>query len=95
MPDRPRSGTVPSWGLKLTSLAAVVNVFFFGFGYAATHQKTTDAPLQPPVAQTIAPASPTPAPTPAPNRDGRAPRATLAPGIRTSPGAPLTTTRHS
>ena len=49
-----RSGTVPVWALKLTAIATVLNVFFFGFGYARANVKELAAPLQPPVASTAA-----------------------------------------
>jgi hypothetical protein len=82
--------------LKLTTIFAVVNVFFFGFGYASTHVKAASAPLQPSVVRSDATPSAAPAPTTAPNgRSARRPTATLGPGIRTSPQAPLTSTRHS
>jgi len=72
-------------------------VFFFGLGYASSHTKSTDAPLQPQVVGPNATASPAPpAATVAPSqRRGRGTTGTLAPGIRTSPGAPLTSTHHS
>ena len=82
-----RSGTVPAWGLKLTAVATVVNVFFFGFGYARANVKDVTAPLQPPVI-TAASTRATPAPTPAPALN-------LRRGVRTTSTAPLTTTRHS
>jgi len=91
---------VPLWALKLTAVAAVLNVFFFAFGYASTHIKSIAAPLQPPVARAGA-AVVIPTPTAAPtlntggDRRGRRATATLRPGIRTSPNAPLTSTRHS
>ena len=73
--------------LKLTAVATVLNVFFFGFGYAGAKVKDVAAPLQPPVVNTSATrATPTPAPTPA---------LTLRRGVRTSTGTALTTTRHS
>jgi hypothetical protein len=34
--------------LKLTAIATVLNVFFFGFGYARANVKEVAAPLQPP-----------------------------------------------
>jgi hypothetical protein len=98
VPDRPRSGTVPSWGLKLGTVATVFNVFFFGFGYATTHIKDVTAPLQPPVVHDgVAAPAPTPAPTIAPTtrRGSRTPSVNLGSGLRTSSGAPLTSTRHS
>jgi hypothetical protein len=73
--------------LKLTAVATVLNVFFFGFGYARANVKEAAAPLQPPVV-TSATTRATPAPTPAPV-------VTLRGGVRTAPGAPLTATRHS
>jgi hypothetical protein len=82
-----RSGTVPVWVLKLTAIATVLNVFFFGFGYARANVKNGAAPLQPPVVTTAATRA-TPAPTPAPALN-------LRRGVRTTTTAPLTTTRHS
>jgi hypothetical protein len=94
-----RSGTVPAWTLKLTAVAAVLNVFFFGFGYAHANVKTSAAPLQPPVAGASRVATPAPTIAPSVNvsteRLGRLPTTTLRPGVRTSGSAPLTTTRHS
>ncbi|MDQ2911632.1 MAG: hypothetical protein M3T56_00045 [Chloroflexota bacterium] len=82
-----RSGTVPVWVLKLISIAAVLNVFFFGFGYARANVKDTAAPLQPPVVTTATtPAMPAPTPAPALN---------LRRGVRMTPSAAITTTRHS
>jgi len=73
--------------LKLTAVATVLNVFFFGFGYANANVKDVAAPLQPPVVNTSATrATPTPAPTPA---------LTLRRGVRTTTGAAVTNTRHS
>ena len=71
--------------LKLTAVATVLNVFFFGFGYAAAHVKDITAPLQPPVVTTAGTRA-TPAPTPGFN---------LRRGVRTTTTAALTTTRHS
>ena len=82
-----RSGTVPVWVLKLTAIATVLNVFFFGFGYARANVKDVAAPLQPPVVTTAATRA-TPAPTPAAALN-------LRRGVRTTTTAPLTTTRHS
>ena len=73
--------------LKLTAVAAVLNVFFFGFGYANANVKQITAPLQPPVVSTSnTRATPIPAPTPA---------VTLRRGVRTTTGAAITNTRHS
>ena len=82
-----RSGTVPVWVLKLTAAATVLNVFFFGFGYARANVKDVAAPLQPPVV-TTATSRATPAPTPAP-------AVNLRRGVRTTTTAPLTRTRGS
>ena len=73
--------------LKLTAIATVLNIFFFGFGYARANVKDVAAPLQPPVV-TAAGTRATPAPT-------SAPALTLRRGVRTTTGAALTTTRHS
>ena len=73
--------------LKLTAVATVLNVFFFGFGYANANVKQISAPLQPPVVTTSTTrATAVPAPTPA---------LTLRRGVRTTTGAALTSTRHS
>jgi hypothetical protein len=81
-----RSGTVPVWALKLTAIATVLNVFFFGFGYARANVKEVAAPLQPPVVTTAttraAPATPAPA-------------LNLRRGIRTTTNPAVTNTRHS
>ena len=82
-----RSGTAPVWVLKLTAIAAVLNVFFFGFGYARANVKDVAAPLQPPVV-TSATVRATPTPTPAPALN-------LRRGVRTTTTTPITTTRHS
>ena len=61
--------------LKLTAVATVLNVFFFGFGYANANVKQIAAPLQPPIVNTSATRAtptPTPAPTPALTLLGRA-----------------------
>lgn len=71
--------------LKLTAIATVLNVFFFGFSYARANVKDAAAPLQPPVVTSATPA--TPPPTPA--------LVNLRGGVRTTPNAPLTTTRRS
>jgi hypothetical protein len=82
-----RSGTVPVWVLKLTAIATVLNVFFFGFGYARANVKDVAAPLQPPVV-TTATTRATPAPTPAPALN-------LRRGVRTTTNPAITSTRHS
>ena len=82
-----RSGTVPDWMLKLTAVATVLNVFFFGFGYASANVKDVAAPLQPPVvAAGTTRATPPPTPAPALN---------LRRGVRTTTNPAITTTRHS
>jgi hypothetical protein len=82
-----RSGTVPVWVLKLTAIATVLNVFFFGFGYARANVKEVAAPLQPPVVTTATTrAAPTPTPAPALN---------LRRGVRTTTNPAITNTRHS
>jgi len=73
--------------LKLTAVATVLNVFFFGFGYASANVKDVAAPLQPPVVTTSISRA-TPAPT-------SAPALTLRRGVRTTTGAAVTNTRHS
>jgi hypothetical protein len=73
--------------LKLTAVAAVVNVFFFGFGYANANVKQLAAPLQPPVVAAGATRA-TPAPTPAPALN-------LRRGVRTTTNPAITSTRHS
>ena len=82
-----RSGTVPVWVLKLTAIATVLNVFFFGFGYARANVKDVAAPLQPPVVTTASTRA-APAPTPAPALN-------LRRGVRTTPNPAITSTRHS
>jgi hypothetical protein len=82
-----RSGTVPAWVLKLTAIATVLNVFFFGFGYARANVKDVAAPLQPPVV-TTATSRVVPTPTPAPALN-------LRRGVRTTPNPAITSTRHS
>ena len=72
--------------LKLTAIATVLNVFFFGFGSARANVKDAAAPLQPPVVTSATPATPAPTPAPVVN---------LRRGVRTTPNAPLTTTRRS
>ena len=73
--------------LKLTAIATVLNVFFFGFGYARANVKEVAAPLQPPVV-TISTTRATVAPMPAAALN-------LRRGVRTTSGAPLTATRQS
>jgi hypothetical protein len=75
--------------LKLTAIAAVLNVFFLGFGYASANVKDLAAPLQPPVVpESGARTDPAPAAT-------IAPALNLRRGVRTTPSSPITSTRHS
>jgi hypothetical protein len=73
--------------LKLTAIATVLNVFFFGFGYARANVKDIAAPLQPAVVSS-ANTRAAPVPTPAPSLN-------LRRGVRTTTNPALTTTRHS
>jgi len=73
--------------LKLTAVATVLNVFFFGFGYANANVKQIAAPLQPPV---VSPSTTRAVPAPTPS-----PALTLRRGVRTTTGAAITNTRHS
>ena len=72
--------------LKLTAVATMLNVFFFGFGYANANVKEISAPLQPPVVTTS---------TTRANAAPPAPALTLRRGVRTTTGAAITNTRHS
>ncbi|MDP9274526.1 MAG: hypothetical protein M3O99_02885 [Chloroflexota bacterium] len=73
--------------LKLTAIATVLNVFFFGFGYARANVKDVAAPLQPPVVTTATTrAAAVPTPTPSLN---------LRRGVRTTTNPAITSTRHS
>jgi len=98
---------MPSWSLKLS--AAVVTLFALvgSFGYASTHVKNPNAPLQPPVADK--PAVATPSPTPEPTigplltlRPGQkpatltpGPRLTFAPGVQQATLPPISYTHTS
>ena len=75
--------------LKLTAVATVLNVFFFGFGYASANVKDVAAPLQPPVVSTSATRA-----TPTPTHAATSALA-LRRGMRTTTGAAVTNTRHS
>lgn len=98
---------MPAWALKLWATAITLVALAGSFGYAGTHLKNPNAPLQPPVADRPAAASgaPSPAPsvgplfTPRPGQRGptatAAPRLTLAPGVRTASLAPITLTHVS
>jgi hypothetical protein len=96
-----------AWALKLWATLITVVTLAGSYGYASTHLKNPNAPLQPPVADRPAPsaAAPTPAPSVGPLftlRPGQrpptataAPRLTLAPGVRTASLAPITLTHVS
>jgi hypothetical protein len=77
--------------LKLGSIVTTVLVMVGGYGYAATHLKNPNAPLQPTVEQsaveksavaTPAPPTPTPIPSLVGSRRGNPPRATSSPAPR-------------
>src|SRR5438445_12905460 len=85
---------MPSWALKLGSLLTTLLVLAGSFGYARTHVKNPNAPLQPPVEGGSAPLSPaapavslTPIPSLVGTRRGNPPRptATAAP-LKVLPG---------
>ena len=75
--------------LKLGSIVATLLVMAGGFGYATTHLKNPNAPLQPPVEKSAdaksavaTPATPTPIPSLVGTRRGNPPRATSSPAPR-------------
>jgi hypothetical protein len=77
--------------LKLGSILTTVLVMVGGFGYASTHLKNPNAPLQPPVekstgvasaAATPAPSTPTPIPSLVGSRRGNPPRPSSSPAPR-------------
>jgi len=72
---------MPAWALKLGSLLTTLMVLTGAFGYARTHIKNPDAPLQPPVSgDAAAPAaSPTPLPSLVGTRRGNPPRPSTSP----------------
>jgi hypothetical protein len=76
------------WALKVGSIVTTLFVLVGSYGYAVTHVKNVNAPLQPVVADKPT-AQPTPsaaAPTPIPSligtRRGNPPRATSSPAPR-------------
>jgi hypothetical protein len=88
---------VSELALKLGSIVTTLLVMVGGFGYASTHLKNPNAPLQPPVSAEEKSAVATPAPptaTPIPSLVGTkrgnpprptssaAPRLTLQPGVQ-------------
>ena len=90
---------MPSWALKLGSLLTTLLVLAGSFGYARTHVKNPNAPLQPPVEGGSAPLSPaapavslTPIPSLVGTRRGNPPRssATPAPILNLQPGVQAT-----
>jgi len=86
---------MPSWALKLGSLLTTLLVLAGSFGYARTHVKNPNAPLQPPVADEPSTSEPIATPTPIPSlvgtRRGNPPRptATAAP-LKVLPGVQQT-----
>lgn len=74
------------FALKLGSVVTTLLVLAAGYGYASTHVKNPNAPLQPPVENSpvAAPAVPTPTPIPSlvGTRRGNPPRATSSPAPR-------------
>jgi hypothetical protein len=98
---------MPAWALKLSALLVTLLTLAGSFGYASTHVKNVNAPLQPPVADKPAPtiAPETPMPTIGPLLTPRpgvkaptatpGPRLTLAPGVKSATLAPLTFTHTS
>jgi len=77
--------------LKVGSIVTTLLVMIAGYGYAATHLKNPNAPLQPPVEKsaieksavaTPAPPTPTPIPSLVGTRRGNPPRATTSPAPR-------------
>ena len=100
---------MPGWALKLSAVFITLFTLAGSFGYASTHVKNVNAPLQPPVADkpaaTSVAATASPIPTIGPLITLRpgvrpptvtpGPRLTLAPGVRTATLAPLTFTHTS
>jgi hypothetical protein len=87
--------------LKLGSIVTTLLVMAGGFGYASTHLKNPNAPLQPPVeksaaerSEVVTPAPPTPTPLPSlvGTRRGNPPRpiASPAPRLTLQPGVQAT-----
>jgi hypothetical protein len=75
--------------LKLGSIVTTLLVMASGFGYASTHLKNPNAPLQPPVEKSadeksavVTPPPPTPIPSLVGTRRGNPPRATSSPAPR-------------
>jgi hypothetical protein len=84
------------WALKVGSIVTTLLVLLSGYGYASTHVKNPNAPLQPPVEKSPEAIQVTPTPTPIPSlvgtRRGNPPRATssAAPRLTLQPGVQAT-----
>ncbi|MEK6208111.1 MAG: hypothetical protein AABM32_10770 [Chloroflexota bacterium] len=95
------------WALKLGSVVTTLLVLAGGYGYASTHVKNPNAPLQPPVEKSPEAAQATPTPTPIPSLVGTrrgqqsratsspAPRLTLQPGVQATELPEVTFTHTS
>jgi hypothetical protein len=74
------------WALKVGSVVTTLLVLVSGYGYASTHVKNPNAPLQPPVEKSPEAIQATPTPTAIPslvgNRRGQQPRVTSSPAPR-------------
>ena len=74
------------WALKLGSIVTTLLVLVGAYGYASTHVKNPNAPLQPAVEKSpeATPAIPTPTPIPSlvGTRRGNPPRGTSSPAPR-------------
>ena len=75
------------WALKLGSAVTTLLVLVGSYGYASTHVKNPNAPLQPAVERPLGdsapqPPSPTPIPSLVGTRRGNPPRATSSPAPR-------------
>jgi hypothetical protein len=84
------------WTLKVGSIVTTLLVLVGSYGYASTHVKNPNAPLQPPVEKSPqaipAVASPTPIPSLVGTRRGNPPRAssTPEPHLNLQPGVQAT-----
>jgi hypothetical protein len=74
------------WALKIGSIVTTLLVLLGSYGYAATHVKNPNAPLQPAVEKTPEATAAAPTPTPLPSlvgtRRGNPPRAASSPAPR-------------
>src|SRR5438067_13405640 len=89
---------MPSWALKLGSLLTTLLVLVGSFGYARTHAKNPNGPLQPRVAEEPSASEPIATPTPIPSlvgtRRGNPRRATrTAALLKALPGVQQTALR--